>query len=102
MSWLILFFAGLLEVAWAVGLKTHDGRPLILAATVFALVLSIFLLGLAVKQIPISTAYAVWTGIGIVGTVIVGAVSLGEPMPSTKVWWVIVTVVGIVGLEFQH
>lgn len=101
MSWMILFFAGLLEIAWAVGLKAHNGHPLLIASTVVATVLSVVLLGIAVKQIPISTAYAVWTGIGIVGTVLVGVLLLGEPMTPSKLFWLVVTVAGIIGLKSQ-
>ena len=74
MAWLILFVAGLTEVGWAVGLEYTQGftRPVPTALTVSAMVVSLWLLGLAVRTLPLGTAYAIWTGIGTVGTVIVG------------------------------
>src|SRR5688500_18447930 len=74
MPWTLLFLAGLLEIGWAVGLKYTEGfsRPWPTALTVAAMVGSVVLLGLAVKQIPLGTAYAVWTGIGVVGTALLG------------------------------
>ena len=82
MSWIILFFAGLFEVGWAVGLKYTDGfsRPLPTALTVGAMVISLGLLGLAMKELPLGTAYAIWTGVGAVGTVIAGIILFGESM----------------------
>lgn len=100
MSWLILFFAGLLEIAWAIGLKAHNGRPLLIVGTATSAILSVVLLGIAIKEIPVSTAYVVWTGIGIVGTVLIGATMLGEAMTTAKLVWVVVTVIGIMGLKF--
>ena len=74
MSWIILFFAGLFEVGWAVGLKYTDGfsKPIPTVLTVGAMVISLGLLGLAMKELPLGTAYAIWTGVGAVGTVIAG------------------------------
>ncbi|MBC7211760.1 MAG: quaternary ammonium compound efflux SMR transporter SugE, partial [Pseudomonas sp.] len=82
MSWIILFFAGLFEVGWAVGLKYTDGftRPLPTILTVGAMVISLGLLGLAMKELPLGTAYAIWTGVGAVGTVIAGIILFGESM----------------------
>ena len=82
MSWIILFFAGLFEVGWAVGLKYTDGfsKPLPTALTIVAMAISLGLLGLAVKELPLGTAYAVWTGVGAVGTVIAGIILFGESM----------------------
>lgn len=102
MSWLILSLAGLLEITWAIGLKVHDGRPWLLTGTVVAAILSVVLLGVAVKQLPISTAYVVWTGIGIVGTVLVGATFLGESMSPAKFFWTACTVAGIIGLKISN
>lgn len=101
MSWFILFLAGLLEITWALGLKAHGGRPLLIAVTAISAVLSVVLLGVAVKHIPIGTAYAVWTGIGIVGTVLLGVVWLQEPITLTRFIWVAVTLVGILGLKLS-
>lgn len=86
-------------MAWAIGLKAHNGRPLLIAATAVAAILSVVLLGVSVRQIPISTAYLVWTGIGIVGTVAFGAIMFGEPFTPAKIVWVLVTVTGLVGLK---
>ena len=90
MAWFLLFLAGLFECGWAIGLKYTDGftRPLPTALTVISMVVSIVLLGLAVKHLPIGTAYAVWTGIGTVGTVILGIVLMGDsaaPLPPHMV-----------------
>lgn len=74
MSWILLFFAGLFEIGWAIGLKYTDGfsKPLPTVLTVVSMVVSLALLGLALKTLPVGTAYAVWTGIGTVGTALLG------------------------------
>ncbi|MCY1272380.1 Quaternary ammonium compound-resistance protein SugE [compost metagenome] len=104
MSWLILFFAGLFEVAWAVGLKYTDGfsRPLPTLLTVLAMAASLGLLGLAMKQLPLGTAYAVWTGIGAVGTVIAGIMLFGESMAPVRLLSVALILCGLVGLKLSH
>ena len=81
MAWIILFIAGLFEIGWAVGLKFTEGftKPVPTVLTAISLVLSMGLLGWAVKTLPLGTAYAVWTGIGAVGTAIVGIVVFKEP-----------------------
>jgi quaternary ammonium compound-resistance protein SugE len=101
MAWLLLFIAGLLEVCWAVGLKYTEGftRPLPTVLTISAMVASMGLLGLAVRTLPIGTAYAVWTGIGAAGTVIAGIVFLGEPASSLRLGCVLLIMAGIVGLK---
>ena len=101
MAWLILFVAGLTEVGWAVGLKYTQGftRPMPTALTVIAMVLSLWLLGLAVRTLPLGTAYAIWTGIGTVGTVIVGILLFNEPASALRVMCVALIVTGIVGLK---
>ena len=101
MAWLILFVAGLTEVGWAVGLKYTQGftRPMPTALTVIAMVLSLWLLGLAVRTLPLGTAYAIWTGIGTVGTVIVGILLFNEPASAPRVLCVALIVTGIVGLK---
>ena len=80
MSWILLVIAGLFEVGWAIGLKYTDGftKPLPTVLTVGAMVASVGLLGLAMKELPVGTAYAVWTGIGTVGTVLLGVWLLGD------------------------
>ncbi|MDF0729956.1 quaternary ammonium compound efflux SMR transporter SugE [Pseudomonas entomophila] len=101
MSWIILFFAGLFEVGWAVGLKYTDGftRPLPTALTVAAMAVSLGLLGLAMKELPLGTAYAVWTGVGAVGTVIAGIILFGESMALVRLLSVALIIAGLVGLK---
>jgi quaternary ammonium compound-resistance protein SugE len=101
MAWFLLFIAGLFEVCWAVGLKYTEGftRPLPTVLTISAMVASMGLLGLAVRTLPIGTAYAVWTGIGAAGTVIAGIVFLGEPASLLRLGCVLLIMAGIVGLK---
>ncbi|EMD0889420.1 quaternary ammonium compound efflux SMR transporter SugE [Pseudomonas aeruginosa] len=104
MSWIILFFAGLFEVGWAVGLKYTEGfsKPLPTVLTVLAMLVSLDLLGLAMKHLPLGTAYAVWTGVGAVGTVIAGIVLFGESMALLRLASVALIVCGLVGLKLSH
>ena len=101
MSWIILFLAGLFEVGWAVGLKYTDGfsRPLPTALTVAAMAISLGLLGLAMKELPLGTAYAIWTGVGAVGTVIAGIILFGESMALFRLASVALIISGLVGLK---
>jgi len=101
MAWLLLLLAGLLEIGWAIGLKHTDGftRPLATALTVAAMIASMLLLGLAVRSLPIGTAYAIWTGIGTVGTALLGIVLLGEPATAVRLSCIGLIVAGIVGLK---
>lgn len=101
MSWIILFFAGLFEVGWAVGLKYTDGfsRPLPTVLTVGAMVISLGLLGLAMKELPLGTAYAIWTGVGAVGTVIAGIILFGESMALVRLLSVALIICGLIGLK---
>ena len=101
MSWLLLFFAGLFEVCWAIGLKYTDGftRPLPTALTVAAMAISLGLLGLAMKELPLGTAYAIWTGVGAVGTVIAGIILFGESMALIRLASVALIVTGLIGLK---
>lgn len=101
MSWIILFFAGLFEVGWAVGLKYTDGfsRPLSTVLTVAAMAISLGLLGLAMKELPLGTAYAIWTGVGAVGTVIAGIILFGESMALIRLASVALIVTGLIGLK---
>ncbi|MBA1190962.1 quaternary ammonium compound efflux SMR transporter SugE [Pseudomonas entomophila] len=101
MSWIILFFAGLFEVGWAVGLKYTEGftRPLPTVLTIAAMAVSLGLLGLAVKELPLGTAYAIWTGVGAVGTVIAGILLFGESMALVRLLSVALIVAGLVGLK---
>ena len=101
MAWVLLFLAGLLEVAWAVGLKYTDGftRPWPTAATLVAMVGSVVLLAIAVRTLPLGTAYAVWTGIGTAGAVLLGIVLFNEPATLARLFFVGLIVTGIVGLK---
>ena len=101
MAWAILFAAGLLEIGWAIGLKYTEGftRPLASILTLAAMAGSILLLGLALKTLPIGTAYAVWTGIGAVGTAILGIALFGEPATLARLACIGLIVAGILGLK---
>lgn len=101
MHWFILIIAGLFEIGWAVGLKYTEGfsRLWPTVGTVLAMTLSILLLGTAMKSLPIGTAYAVWVGIGVVGTTIAGMLFLGEPTNLLKVICVLLVMAGIIGLK---
>jgi quaternary ammonium compound-resistance protein SugE len=101
MTWIILILAGLLEVTWAVGLKYTDGfsklMPTVL--TLAAMAGSVGLLGLALRTLPLGTAYAIWTGIGTVGTVIYGIAVLNEPASALRLACIAMIIGGIVGLK---
>jgi quaternary ammonium compound-resistance protein SugE len=101
MAWIVLFIAGILEVGWAVGLKYTAGftRLWPSVATVFAMAGSLALLGAAVRTLPLGTAYALWTGIGTVGTVILGVLLFGEPTSFARLFCVGLIVSGIIGLK---
>ena len=101
MAWMILVLAGLFEVGWAVGLKYTEGfsRLWPSVATAAAMVASVALLGVAVKTLPLSTAYVVWTGIGAVGAVLLGIVLFGESASLARLLCVALIVTGIVGLK---
>jgi quaternary ammonium compound-resistance protein SugE len=103
LAWIWLTLAGLLEVGWAVGLKLSDGfsRFWPSALTLGAMAASIFLLGLALKTLPVGTAYAVWTGIGAVGTAAVGMLVLGEPATALKIGGVALIAAGIAMLKLS-
>jgi quaternary ammonium compound-resistance protein SugE len=101
MTWIILILAGLLEVTWAVGLKYTEGftRLVPTALTLAAMAGSVGLLGLALRTLPLGTAYAIWTGIGTVGTVIFGIVVLNEPASAVRLGCIAMIVAGILGLK---
>ena len=103
MSWIILLFAGLFEVGWAVGLKYTDGfsKPLPTALTIAAMAISLGLLGLAMKELPLGTAYAIWTGVGAVGTVIAGIILFGESMALFRLASVALIICGLIGLKIS-
>jgi len=101
MAWILLLLAGLFEVGWAVGLKYTDGFsrfwPTVLTAA--SMVVSLVLLGLALRSIPLGTGYAIWTGIGTIGTVIFGIVYLAEPATVARIVCVALILAGILGLK---
>lgn len=101
MSWFVLVIAGLLEVVWATAMERSAGfsRPVPTAITLVALAGSMGLLGVALRELPLGTAYAVWVGIGVVGTSVVGMVWLGEPVSAVRVALVGLILAGVVGLK---
>jgi len=101
MAWAILFLAGLLEIAWAIGLKYTQGFTKLVPSvlTIAAIVASMWLLAVASRTLPIGTAYAVWVGIGATGAAILGVVLLGEPLPPARAVCLVLLVVSIVGLK---
>jgi len=100
-AWIILVVAGVFEIAWAIGLKYTEGftRPWPTVGTVIAMVVSVVLLGLAMRSLPVGTAYAVWTGIGAVGTAALGIVLFGEAATVGRLLSLMLIVAGIVGLK---
>jgi quaternary ammonium compound-resistance protein SugE len=101
MAWLYLVVAGLMEVGWAVGLKYTEGftRPWPTIGTIAAMVISIVLLGLALRSLPVGTAYAIWTGIGAVGVALLGIMLFGESASAARLVSIGLIVAGIVGLK---
>ena len=99
--WIALALAGLLEVGWAIGLKYTEGfsRPLPTALTIASMVASMALLGLALRSLPVGTGYAVWTGIGTIGTAILGIALFGEAASAPRLACIGLIVAGIVGLR---
>lgn len=104
MAWTILVLAGLLEVGWSVGLKYADGfsRLVPSALTLFSMVASIVMLGIAMKSIPLGTAYAVWTGIGTVGALIAGMILFGDSASPVRLLCAGLIVAGIIGLKVTN
>ena len=101
MAWIYLFIGGLLEIGWAIGLKYTEGftRPLPTIGTLICMVGSVLLLGLAIKAIPVGTAYAVWAGIGAAGTAMLGIMLFGDPATALRLMCIGLIVAGIVGLK---
>ena len=101
MAWVVLFIAGLFEVAWAVGLKYSEGFTRLWPSvfTAVTLALSMFLLGWAVRTLPLGTAYTVWTGIGAIGTVLLGIWLFNEPVTPVRIACIALILAGIVGLK---
>ncbi|WP_243372816.1 quaternary ammonium compound efflux SMR transporter SugE [Microvirga solisilvae] len=102
MAWVYLAFAGLFEIGWAIGLKYTEGFTRLVPSllTALSMIASVLLLGLALKTLPVGTGYAVWTGIGTVGTAILGIVLLGEPATLMRLACIGLIVAGILGLKF--
>ncbi|MCS6175099.1 quaternary ammonium compound efflux SMR transporter SugE [Shewanella baltica] len=104
MSWFILVLAGLFEIGWAIGLKYTEGFTRLWPSifTVASMAVSVLLLGLAVKQLPIGTAYGVWVGIGAMGTAIAGIILLGEGVSLLKIASLILILLGVLGLKLAN
>jgi quaternary ammonium compound-resistance protein SugE len=102
MPWVYLFIAGLLEIAWAIGLKYTDGfrKPMWSVITVILMIGSFYVLSLAIRSLPIGTAYAIWTGIGALGTAILGMILFAEPATLPRMGFLALIIAGIVGLKF--
>lgn len=101
LAWLLLISAGLLEIVWAISMKASQGftKPNFISITLIAAALSFWLLGLALRQLPVGTAYAVWTGIGAVGAAVLGIVFFGEPITLARIGCIALIVLGILGLK---
>ena len=101
MAWVILFIAGILEAAWAVGLKYTDGftRPLPSILTIAGIIVSLLMLSVAARTLPIGTAYGVWVGIGAAGAATLGILLLGEPANPSRLFFLGLLLVAIVGLK---
>jgi len=101
MAWFVLSVAGLFEIGWAIGLKYADGfsKPVPSVLTVISMAISLWLLSMAMKTIPVGTAYAVWTGIGAIGVAILGMVLFGESREFLRIICLFLIIAGIVGLK---
>lgn len=101
-AWLTLLLAGILEIIWAVGLKYTDGFSKLLPTTLVLLVAlaSVYLLSVALRDLPVGTAYAIWTGIGATGVAIVGMLLFGETVSVLRIFFILLIVAGIMGLKF--
>lgn len=101
MAWIYLFIAGLFEVAWAIGMKYNEGWTQLIPSLITALLMicSFFFLSLALKELPLSTSYAIWTGIGVIGTAIYGFVFLKEATDTLRILCILLIIVGIIGLK---
>jgi quaternary ammonium compound-resistance protein SugE len=101
MAWVLLVVAGLFEVGWAIGLKYTDGFTRLWPTiwTAVAMVASLWLLGIAMRTLPVGTAYSVWVGVGAVGTVLLGIALVGDPVSTTRLISLALIVAGIVGLR---
>lgn len=104
MTWVVLVIAGLFEIGWAVGLKYTEGftRLWPSVATGISMVISVVLLSFAMRSLPVGTAYAIWTGIGAAGTMLLGMALFGEPATPARIFCVSLIIAGIVGLRLTH
>ena len=102
MAWVYLVIAGLFEMGWAIGLKYTEGftRLVPTSLTIAAMIISVLLLGLALRDLPVGTVYAVWTGIGTVGTALLGMYLFGDPATAARIACIGLIVAGIAGLKF--
>lgn len=103
MAWLTLVIAGLFEIGWAVGLKYTDGFSRFWPSvwTVLCIILSLWMLGIAMRVLPVGTAYPVWVGVGAIGTVILGIILLDEPVNAIRLFSVLLIVLGVAGLKMS-
>ncbi|MBX3418690.1 MAG: quaternary ammonium compound efflux SMR transporter SugE [Pirellulaceae bacterium] len=103
MVWLILFFAGLFEVVWAIGLKFTEGfsKPLPSVLTLIAMIVSFYLLSIAMRSLPLGTAYAIWVGIGAIGAAVAGMMLFQESITTLKILSLVLVISGIVGLKLS-
>lgn len=101
MNWIILILAGIFETGWAIGLKYTEGftRLWPIVGTIFAMIISLGLLGISMKSLPVGTAYAIWVGVGALGTAILGIVLLGEPVNVGRLISLALILAGIIGLK---
>ncbi|PSJ18760.1 DMT family transporter [Nitrosomonas supralitoralis] len=101
MVWVILVAAGLFEIGWAIGLKYTEGFTQLwpTIGAIFAIIASVWLLGIAIQSLPVGTAYSIWVGVGMIGTVILGVVLFGEPVNAARLISVAIIILGIVGLK---
>ena len=102
MAWVYLVLAGLFEITWAIGLKYADGFTKLIPSiiTVVGMIISVVLLGLALRELPVGTGYAIWTGIGTVGAAILGMVLFNEPATIIRLGCIALIITGIIGLKF--
>lgn len=103
MNWIVLIIAGFFEVGWAVGLKHTDGLTRVWPTvwTALSMVVSVVLLGFAMKSLPASSAYAIWVGVGVIGTAIIGMTFLSEPFSLFRLISLLVMLIGIIGLKLS-
>jgi len=104
MAWLYLFIASVFEVSWAIGLKYSSGLTKVFPSvfTIVSMLASFYFLALAVRYLPIGTAYAIWTGIGSFGTVVLGMALFGEPFTISRIFFLALIIIGIIGLRITN